>query len=109
MADFSEAEVRSIVRAVLAEDAEDRMRREAEMSKRILDSVLIMIGIDPYATDDQISKDLRDFRAAVAHSDKWRKSVNQVTKVGLATAVTVIVTGTLGALWLGIVDKLKTW
>jgi hypothetical protein len=106
MGDFSPEEIRIIVRTVLEEDAEAREKREAELQKRVLDSVLIMIGIDPYADPVQVSKDIKDFRATIAHSDQWRKSVNQIKKVGLATAVTTVTAGVLGAFWLGIVEKL---
>jgi hypothetical protein len=100
----SPEEIREIVKAVLDEQGE----REAALAKRIFDTFLIAVGIDPYQPDELISQDLRDLRATLAHSDKWRKSVNQVTKVGTTTAVTVLVTGTLGALWLGFAEKLKT-
>jgi hypothetical protein len=99
----SPEEIREIVRAVLDEQVE----REEVLAKRIFDNFLIAVGIDPYATDEQISADLKNLRQVLAHSDKWMKSVNRVQTVSLTTAVTVLVTGTLGALWLGFVEKVK--
>lgn len=99
----SPEEIREIVKAVL----DEQQAREEVLAKRVFDNFLIAIGIDPYQTDELISKDLRDLRATLAHSDKWRKSVNQVQKVGTATAVSVIVTGAFAALWVGFAERIK--
>lgn len=98
MAELSAEQVASIVRTVLAENEIARERREQEFMR----TVLVMIGIDPNQPDELIANDLKNFRDVVAYSDKWMKSVNRIQRVGITTAVTVIVGGILGVIWLGI-------
>lgn len=100
---MSPEEVRLIARMVIEEQAHDHAQRD----QAIMRNVLIMIGIDPNQPDEQIARDLKDFRDTIAYSDMWKKSVNRVSKVSLTTAVAIIVTGALGVLWLGIIDKIK--
>ena len=58
------------------------------------------MGIDTGNPQEQ----QRDF----AHLRKWRISVDRVSSTGLATAAAVVVTGILGALWLGLSTLLQT-
>jgi hypothetical protein len=41
-------------------------------------------------------------RADLQHLRRWRKSVEQAESYTFKTVVTVIVTGLLGAVWLGV-------
>lgn len=91
---------RSLIRAILQEENETRLKQEDAMIKRTLDAVLVMLGIDP--KDDDLSGELKELRADFAHNRRWRKSVERVEKVGTAAAVSTLVAGVLGALWLGV-------
>lgn len=101
------AELRQIIRDVLAETAAERAERDAALERRIFNTFLVAIGIDPYQPDEMISQDLKDLRATLASADTWRKSVNRVQKVGITTAVATLVTGLLSLIWLGFIDKVK--
>lgn len=50
--------------------------------------------------------DRKELRQDLAHLRKWRKSVETIERTGLVTAITVITTGVLGALWLGVKSML---
>lgn len=43
----------------------------------------------------------KEVRADLAHLRKWRKSVEQAEGLAFKTVITVVITGFLGALWLG--------
>lgn len=77
---------------------------------------LLSLGIDPtdaiktqqhmhalrevsYMLDDE------EFKADLLHLRKWRKSMDQVSNVGIKTAVGIVVTGFFGM----IVFAFKTW
>jgi O-acetyl-ADP-ribose deacetylase (regulator of RNase III) len=45
---------------------------------------------------------LREFVSDQVYTRAWRKAVQKGTRVGLGTAVTVLVTGALAAFWAGI-------
>lgn len=70
---------------------------------------LISIGIDPrepiktqqkMQTLHEISEMFKsqDFQADLTHLRKWRVSVNQISNVGIRTAVGIVVTGFFGFL-----------
>jgi hypothetical protein len=46
--------------------------------------------------------DRRELRADLQHLRRWRKSVEQAESYTFKAVVTVIVTGLLGAVWLGV-------
>jgi len=46
--------------------------------------------------------DRREFRADLQHLRRWRRSVEQAQSFTFKAAITVIVTGFLGAVWLGL-------
>jgi len=49
----------------------------------------------------ETSEDREKLRADFNHLRRWRKAVDKVGDVGLGTAVKVLVTGALGALFVG--------
>jgi len=66
--------------------------------KETVKEVLERLGVDP---DDPIAMQ-KDF----AHVRAWRESTEAIKRKGLMAAVGVIVTGVLGAIWLGFKDSL---
>jgi hypothetical protein len=74
---------------------------ESDEFKRIVDvhcnTRLSAFGIDWQSTDG-----IREFIADQLYLRAWRKSVQKATSVTWITVLTVIVTGLLGAIWLGI-------
>jgi len=69
-------------------------REVEEIVQRTVEQTLIRLGVQ---VDDplEVQKDLQHLR-------EWRESMEQVRRKSFLTAVTVITTGLLGALWVGI-------
>ncbi|QPF83058.1 hypothetical protein IC762_25420 [Bradyrhizobium genosp. L] len=88
------ADVRAIVMETLIE--QERVRRsdiDAVVVKTIA-TVLATFGID--------EGDQRELRADFQHLRRWRRSVEQAQSYTFKAAITVIATGLVGAVWLGI-------
>lgn len=58
---------------------------------------LFSLGLD--AADN---KAVEEVRKDMAHLRKWRKSVDQVQSTTFMVALGIVVTGVMGAIWLGI-------
>ena len=86
-------EVRDVIRQVLDEEHERAARTVDDLVLKTVSTILTSFGIE--------EDDRKELRADFRHLRKWRKSVEQVEMIGWKTAVTVIVTGVLGALWIG--------
>jgi hypothetical protein len=89
-----EVDIRTIVAETLAE--QQRIYRD-EIDAVVLKTVattLTSFGID--------EEDRKELRADFQHLRRWRRSVEQAQSFTFKAAITVIVTGLLGALWLGI-------
>ncbi|WP_404655600.1 hypothetical protein [Bradyrhizobium sp. USDA 336] len=87
-------EIRAIVAETLAE--QQRLQQEsidAIMLKAVA-SVLASFGIE----DD----DRKELRADLQHLRRWRKSVEQAQSYTFKAVITVIATGLMGAVWLGV-------
>jgi hypothetical protein len=70
-----------------------------DIVKRATLETLAALGFDT-------SKPL-DLQADMAHLRKWRKSVEQIERVGWGAIVTTLIGGGLGALWLGFKDLIQ--
>ncbi len=87
-------EVRAIVAETLAEQL--RLQREdidAIVFKAIA-TTLMSFGIE--------EGDRRELRADLQHLRRWRKSVEQAQSFTFKAVIAVIVTGFIGAIWLGL-------
>jgi ABC-type transporter Mla maintaining outer membrane lipid asymmetry permease subunit MlaE len=51
---------------------------------------------------DSMPKSITEMRADFQHLRRWRKSVEQAQSYTFKAVITVIVTGFVGAVWLGI-------
>ncbi|MCA6121908.1 hypothetical protein J6500_08340 [Bradyrhizobium sp. WSM 1704] len=91
---MNEADVRTIVMETLVE--QERVRRsdiDAVVVKTVA-TILTSFGIEEV--------DRNELRADFQHLRRWRKSVEQAQNYTFKAAITVIATGLIGAIWLGI-------
>jgi hypothetical protein len=87
-------EIRLIVSTVLEEES---VRRGAAVDEVVLKAVATILTSFGIEEDDR-----KELQADFVHLRKWRKSVEQAQGITFKIAVTAIVGGLLGALWLGI-------
>jgi len=94
MSSLESSDVRAIVVETLAE--QQRLHRD-DVDAVVLKSVatvLTSFGIE--------EEDRKELRADFQHLRRWRRSVEQAQSYTFKAVITVIVTGFLGAVWLGI-------
>ncbi|HXH43618.1 MAG TPA: hypothetical protein VNK51_07205 [Bradyrhizobium sp.] len=89
-----EDEIKAIVAETLAE--QHRLQQESidAIVLKAVASVLASFGIE----DD----DRKELRADFQHLRRWRKSVEQAQSYTFKAVITVIATGLMGAVWLGV-------
>lgn len=87
-------EIRAIVVETLAE--QHRLQQDSidAIVLKAVASVLASFGIE----DD----DRKEVRADLQHLRRWRKSVEQAQSYTFKAVITVIATGLMGAVWLGV-------
>ena len=87
-------EIRAIVAETLAE--QHRLQQDSidAIVLQAVASVLASFGIE----DD----DRKEVRADFQHLRRWRKSVEQAQSYTFKAVITVIATGLMGAVWLGV-------
>lgn len=91
---MTDAEIQAIVRATLDAEHERNSQRVDDLVIKTISTILTSFGIE--------EDDRKEVRADFQQLRKWRKSVERVETVGWGAAITVIVSGLLGALWLGV-------
>lgn len=94
MSELRDEDIRAIVAETLAE--QQRLYRDeidAIVSRTIV-TILTSFGIE--------EEDRREIRADFEHLRRWRKSVEQAQSYTFKAVITVIVTGFVGAIWLGV-------
>jgi len=94
MSALQAADVRAIVVETLAE--QQRLHHDdidAVVLKTVA-TILSSFGIE--------EEDRRELRADFQHLRRWRRSVEQAQSYTFKAVITVIVTGFLGAVWLGV-------
>ena len=94
MSGLEGSDVRAIVVETLAE--QQRLHRD-DIDAVVLKSVatvLTSFGIE--------EEDRKELRADLQHLRRWRRSVEQAQSYTFKAVITVIVTGFVGAVWLGI-------
>ncbi len=94
---MSPEQVRQVVEQTLAVDRSCATERVAATVK----AVFLLLGVN---VEDEV--ELRELKSGVQRMIRWDKSVGQIEKAGRKTAAAVLITGTLGALWLGFLDTL---
>ena len=98
MSGASSVEIRTEeIRAIVVETlAEQHRLRHSDIDAIVLKTIatfLTSFGIE--------EADRRELRADFQHLRRWRKSVEQVQSYTFKAVITVIVTGFVGAVWLG--------
>lgn len=87
-------EIRAIIAETLAEQHRFQEQSIDTIVMKSVASVLASFGIE----DD----DRREIRADFQHLRRWRKSVEQAQSYTFKAMITVIVSGLVGAAWLGV-------
>jgi hypothetical protein len=90
----TEPEIKQVVQAVLEAEAETRTKNLDDVVLKAVATILTSFGIEE---EDRI-----ELRADFVHLRKWRKSVEQAQSLTFKTAITIIVGGVLGAVWMGV-------
>lgn len=86
-------EIKSIVVAVLAEQKSAPADLDAVVLKTIA-TILTSFGIE--------EEDRKEVRADFQHLRKWRQSVEQAQSYTFKAVITIIASGVVGAIWMGI-------
>lgn len=87
-------EIRAIVAETLAEQQRIQQESVDAIVLKAVASVLASFGIE----DD----DRKELRADFQHLRRWRKSVEQAQSYTFKAVITVLATGLMGAVWLGV-------
>ncbi|MBR0959898.1 hypothetical protein [Bradyrhizobium japonicum] len=87
-------EIKAIVAETLAEQRRLQQESIDAIVLKAVASVLASFGIE----DD----DRKELRADFQHLRRWRKSVEQAQSYTFKAVITVIATGLMGAVWLGV-------
>jgi hypothetical protein len=91
---IADDEIKAIVAETMAQ--QHRLQQEAidAIVLKAVASVLASLGIE----DD----DRKELRADFQHLRRWRKSVEQAQSYTFKAVITVLATGLMGAVWLGV-------
>ncbi|MGY3359731.1 hypothetical protein ACVWZK_006394 [Bradyrhizobium sp. GM0.4] len=88
-----DTDVRNVVAEVLAEQKRLHNDQVDEVVLRTIATILTSFGIE--------EEDRVELRADFIHLRKWRKSVEQAQTLTFKVVVAAIVSGVVGAFWLG--------
>jgi hypothetical protein len=88
---------REDIRAVVAETLAEQQRLDhSDIDAVVLKAMATILTSFGIEEDDR-----RELRADFQHLRRWRKSVEQAQSYTFKAAITIIVTGFVGAVWLG--------
>jgi hypothetical protein len=90
---MQDAAIRAIVIETLAEQQRIRHEDIDTVVRKAIEATLVSLGVD----DDR-----KEVRADLQHLRRWRLSVEQAQSYTFKAVITIIATGFLGAVWLGI-------
>lgn len=91
---MTETEIKQIVQAVLDAENEKRASHMDDVVLKAVATILTSFGIE--------DEDRKELRADFVHLRKWRKSVEQAQSYTFKAVITVIATGFVGAVWMGV-------
>jgi hypothetical protein len=94
MSGLQASDVRAIVIETLAEQQRLRQDDIDTVVFKAVASILTSFGIE--------EEDRKELRADFRHLRRWRRGVEQAQSYTFKAVITVIVTGFLGAVWLGV-------
>ena len=87
-------DIKSVVHEVLAEQKMLTASDGDHAALKTIATLLTSFGIE--------EEDRLELRADFSHLRRWRKSVEQAQSYTFKAVITIIVTGFMGAVWLGI-------
>ena len=87
-------DIKAVVLETLAEQQRFHRDDVDTIVQRAVATTLTSFGIE--------EEDRREVRADLQHLRRWRKSVEQAQSYTFKAVVTVIATGLVGAIWLGV-------
>jgi hypothetical protein len=90
---MNEADIKTIVAETLAEQQRLQYSNIDTAVQRAVATILTSFGME--------EGDRKELRADLQHLRRWRKSVEQAQNFTFRAVITVIVTGLVGATWLG--------
>jgi hypothetical protein len=90
---MSDDDLRHIVRTVLDEEKTKRSDIAEDVVLKAVATILTSFGID--------EDDRQELRKDFEHLRTWRRSVEQAQSLTFRIVVSAIVTGVVGAVWLG--------
>src|ERR1700681_255970 len=94
MNEMREEEIRAVVLETLAEQQRLHHNDIDAVVLKTIATILTSFGIE--------EEDRKELRADFQHLRRWRKSVEQAQSYTFKAVITIIVTGFLGAVWLGV-------
>ena len=86
--------IKAIVAETLAEQSRLHNSEVDTVVLKAIATILTSFGIE--------EEDRKELRADFQHLRRWRKSVEQAQNVTFKAVITIIVTGFVGAVWLGV-------
>ncbi len=89
-----EADIRTIVAETLAEQQRLHLNDIDAVVLKTVATILTSFGIE--------EEDRKELRADFQHLRRWRKSVEQAQSYTFKAVITVIASGFVGAVWLGV-------
>jgi hypothetical protein len=87
-------DVRTIITKTLAE--------QQKLSRNDIDAIVLRAIATTLTSFGIEEEDRKELRADFQHLRRWRKSVEQAQSYTFKAVITVIVTGFVGAIWLGV-------
>jgi uncharacterized FAD-dependent dehydrogenase len=94
MSDLRKEDIRTIVAETLAEQQRQLGGDLDAMVLKAIATILTSFGIE--------EEDRREMRADFQHLRRWRRTVEQAQSYTFKAVITIIVTGFVGAVWLGV-------
>ena len=91
---MTESEIKQVVQAVLDAENEKHAANLDDVVLKAVATILTSFGID--------EEDRKELKADFVHLRKWRLSVEQAQSYTFKAVITVIATGFVGAVWMGI-------
>ena len=94
MSMLHDEDIRAVVLQTLAE--------QHDLPRGDVDAIVLRAVATTLTTFGIEEDDRRELRADLQHLRRWRKSVEQAQSYTFKAAITIIVTGLVGAAWLGV-------
>jgi hypothetical protein len=86
------------IRAIVAETLAEQQR----LQRDDIDAIVLRATVTILTSFGIEEDDRRELRADLQHLRRWRKSVEQAQSYTFKAVITVLVTGLVGAIWLGL-------